>query len=308
MYKVFIDGREGTTGLRIFERLEKREDVEITVLPEELRKDPGARSEAINGSDAAFLCLPDAAAVQSAEMVKNSRVRIFDTATAHRTAEGWAYGFPELSPEHMEAVKNSQYVAVPGCHASGFIALVYPLVKAGILSPDTLLSCFSVTGYSGGGKKMIAQYEAKDRPGLLDFPRQYGLTQNHKHLKEMRHITGIENFPAFCPVVGDFYSGMCVTVPVFARDLNGGIEDIKSVYRGLYGGSIVKYAENADEDGFISAGAYSGRDGMEIAAFGNADRIILNARYDNLGKGASGAAIECLNIAMGLAPDTGLEL
>ncbi len=158
--------------------------------------------------------------------------RIFDTSTAHRTAEGWAYGFPELSPEHMEAVKNSQYVAVPGCHASGFIALVYPLVKAGILSPDTLLSCFSVTGYSGGGKKMIAQYEAKDRPGLLDFPRQYGLTQNHKHLKEMRHITGIENFPAFCPVVGDFYSGMCVTVPVFARDLNGGIEDIKSVYRG----------------------------------------------------------------------------
>ncbi len=308
MYKVFIDGREGTTGLRIFERLEKRDDIEITVLPEELRKDPGARREAINSSDAAFLCLPDAAAAESADMVKNGHVRIFDTSTAHRTAEGWAYGFPELSKEHMENIKNSQYVAVPGCHASGFIALVYPLVKAGILPKSAHLSCFSLTGYSGGGKKMIAQYEGENREELLRFPRQYGLTQNHKHLKEMRHVTELDSFPAFSPIVGDFYSGMCVTVPLFADDINGSIEDIRRVYSGLYSGDIVRYVENADEDGFIAAGTYAGRDSMEIAVFGNEDRIILNARYDNLGKGASGAAIECLNIAMGVSPEKGLEL
>ena len=298
--KIFIDGRAGTTGLRIDERLSGRDDVEILVLPEELRKDPDARRRMLNEADFVFLCLPDAAAIEAVSMIENENVVVIDASTAHRTKEGWAYGFPELSEEFEEKVRTGNRIAVPGCHASGFIALVYPLIKAGMLAPDALLTVHSLTGYSGGGKSMIAEYGDEGRAELLDAPRQYGLAQSHKHLPEMVKITGLENAPVFCPIVSDFYSGMEVTVPIFRSQLKyGGVEDIKNIYRELYCGPIISYKEGCDEGGFISAGAMSMSDGMQVEVYGNEDRILLVARYDNLGKGASGAAIECLNIRLG---------
>lgn len=308
--KVFIDGSAGTTGLRIYERLEKRRDISLISLSEEKRKDPAERKKALNRADIAFLCLPDAAAREAVSFIDNERTVIIDTSTAHRTLDGWAYGFPELSEDYLSKIKTSKRIAVPGCHASGFIALIFPLIESGIISKEQLLSCFSLTGYSGGGKKMIAQYGEEGRDTLLDAPRLYGISQNHKHLPEMQKITGIENAPAFCPVVSDFYSGMQVTVPLFARNLINGktVQDIKNAYKSKYEGPIVYFAENADEDGFFSAAAFSGKDGMQITVCGNDERILLVARYDNLGKGASGAAIECMNIAMGAKITTGLEL
>lgn len=306
--KIFIDGKAGTTGLRIFERLENFKGIEIITLSEEKRKDLNARKEALNSADIAFLCLPDDAARESVSLIENDNTVIIDTSTAHRTDETFAYGFPELSENHREKLKNSKRIAVPGCHASGFIALVYPLVEAGVLSKSENISCFSLTGYSGGGKKMIAEYEDAERNVLLDAPRQYGLTQQHKHLKEMRAISGIDNAPVFCPVVAPFYSGMEVTVPIFKSMLKDGttLDDIKNIYKKIYNGPIVNFVDENDEAGFISANAYSDLDSMEIAVFGNEDRIILTARYDNLGKGASGAAIECLNIVLGQDETTGL--
>jgi N-acetyl-gamma-glutamyl-phosphate reductase len=216
MKKVFIDGSAGTTGLRIAERLENRKDITLIKLTEENRKDINARREALNQADIAFLCLPDAASREAVALTENTNTVLLDTSTAHRTNDDWAYGFPELSQSHREKVINSKRIAVPGCHASGFIALIYPLVESGILPKDALLSCFSLTGYSGGGKGMIADYESAERDDLLDAPRQYGIAQTHKHLPEMSKICGIENAPAFVPVVGDFYSGMEVTIPLFA--------------------------------------------------------------------------------------------
>ena len=308
--KIFIDGKEGTTGLRIFERLSKRDDVELITLSEELRKDTAARKQALNSCDIAFLCLPDAAAVEAVSLIDNPDVKVIDASTAHRTLPEWAYGFPELSAAHLEKIKNSKRVAVPGCHASGFIALVYPLVAAGILPADALLTCTSVTGYSGGGKKMIAQYESYKREVYHNSPRQYALTQQHKHLKEMKAITGIENAPMFSPIVADYYSGMAVTVPVFAKNLcNGkGICDIINVYKNTYNSDFVKYCEDLGDDAMFCAESMSGNDGMQIFVQGNEERILLMARYDNLGKGASGAAIECMNILMGADPKTGLNL
>ena len=308
--KIFIDGKAGTTGLRIFERLEDFKGIEIITLSEEKRKDLKARKEALNSADIAFLCLPDDAARESVSLVENDNTVVIDTSTAHRTDEAFAYGFPELSASHREKIKQSKRIAVPGCHASGFIALVYPLVESGILSENENLSCFSLTGYSGGGKKMIAEYEDEKRDELLDAPRQYGLTQQHKHLKEMKAISKIENAPAFCPVVAPFYSGMEVTVPIFKSMLKDGttFNDIKNIYKSKYNGPIVNFVDGNDENGFVSAGAYSGADTMEISVFGNEDRIILTARYDNLGKGASGAAIECLNIVLGQDETTGLVI
>ena len=308
--KIFIDGKAGTTGLRIFERLENFKGIEIITLSEEKRKDLSARKEALNSADIAFLCLPDDAARESVSLIENDNTVVIDTSTAHRTDETFAYGFPELSVGHREKLKNSKRIAVPGCHASGFIALVYPLIEAGILSKTENLSCFSLTGYSGGGKKMIAEYEDAERDVLLDAPRQYGLTQGHKHLKEMKAISGIENAPVFCPVVAPFYSGMEVTVPIFKSMLKDGttLDDIKNIYKAKYNGPIVNFKDNNDEAGFISANAYSDLDTMEIAVFGNEDRIILTARYDNLGKGASGAAIECLNIVLNQDETTGLVI
>ncbi len=309
MKRVFIDGSAGTTGLRIRERLEGRDDLELLVLPEELRKDPAARKEMLNRADIVFLCLPDAAAREAAAMVENPDTVVLDTSTAHRTAPGWCYGFPELSPERKEAVRQAKRIAVPGCHASGFIALVAPLVAAGILPAGALLTCHSVTGYSGGGKKMIAQYEDAGRDPLLSAPRQYGLTQAHKHLPEMTVITGLEREPVFCPIVADFYSGMAVTVPLFQEQLSRGCgaEEIKNVYSSLYRGPVVSWREDPSEEGFFSANALSGSDRMEITIQGNEQRLLLMARYDNLGKGASGAALECMNLVLGDPEDKGLE-
>ena len=310
MKKIFIDGKAGTTGLRIYERLENRNDIEIITLSEELRKDYEARKQAINSADVVFLCLPDAASIEAVAMVENDNTVIIDTSTAHRTNPDWAYGFAELSEEFENKIKNGKRIAVPGCHASGFIALVYPLVEAGILSKDALLTCHSLTGYSGGGKKMIAEYEEDGRDVLLDAPRQYGIAQSHKHLKEMVKISGLENAPVFSPIVADFYSGMEVTVPLFGSMLKNGttIEDIKKIYAEKYNSEIVKYVDGSDEEGFLSSVKLGGKDSMEISVHGNDERFILVARYDNLGKGASGAALECLNIVLGNEKTANLDI
>lgn len=310
MTKIFIDGKAGTTGLRIYDRLAGREDVTLITLPDEQRKDPACRKAALNEADIAFLCLPDAAAIEAVSLVDNPNTVILDTSTAHRTNPDWVYGMPELSAEQEAAVKTAKRIAVPGCHASGFIALVYPLVEAGIIDASALLTCHSLTGYSGGGKKMIADYEAEDAPYALSTPRQYGLTQQHKHLKEMAAITGLTHLPHFSPIVADFYSGMEVTVPLFAEQLKPGktIEDIKAVYAAKYTGPVLSYGEQVDDGGFIAAGTLSGKDSMLVSVYGNEERILLTAVYDNLGKGASGAALECLNLVMGNAKDYGLDI
>ncbi len=308
MKRVFIDGSAGTTGLRIRERLQAREDITLITLPEELRKDPAARKEALNHCDAAFLCLPDAAAIEAVSMVENPDVILLDTSTAHRTDPRFAYGFPELSPEHLQRVQRSNRIAVPGCHASGFIALIYPLIEAGVLSSEEKLAFFSLTGYSGGGKTMIAQYQDENRDPLLGAPRQYALGQTHKHLKEMAAVTGLKNFPAFSPIVADFYSGMEVSVPLFASQVQATPEEIKAIYAQKYNTPMVRFAQDVSESGFLSAGKLSGLDSMEISVDGNDERILLTARYDNLGKGASGAAIECMNLRFGWNPTEGLKV
>jgi len=308
MKKVFIDGKAGTTGLRIFDRLQNRSDITLITLPEEKRKDFEARKEAINSSDVTFLCLPDDAAREAVAMASDN-VTIIDASTAHRTLSGWAYGLPELGKEFRDKVQSYNRIAVPGCHASGFISLVYPLVESGVITKDAMLNCFSLTGYSGGGKKMIEEYEGDGRSVLLDAPRQYGITQNHKHLKEMKAISNLNNFPVFCPIVSDFYSGMEVTVPLFKAQLSKGDADyIKKLYKEKYDGEIVKFVENCDESGFMSSNLLSGKDGMQISVGGNEDRILLVARYDNLGKGASGAALQCMNISLGYDEKEGLNL
>ena len=307
--KIFIDGKAGTTGLRIEQRLSSRDDVEIVSLPEELRKDPVARKEIMNSVDVVFLCLPDAAAIEAVSMIENEDVVVIDASTAHRTNPNWAYGFAELGSEFENKIVNSKRIAVPGCHASGFIALIYPLIKSGILPADAFLTAHSITGYSGGGKSMIADYEGEGRNSLLDAPRQYAIAQKHKHIPEIVKIAGLEKAPVFCPIVSDFYSGMEVTVPLFKEQLNyGGIEEIKQIYKDLYNTPIISYNEANDEGGFLSAGKLSGKDSMSIEVYGNDDRIILVARYDNLGKGASGAAIQNMNLLTGVPETTGLEL
>ena len=298
MKTVFIDGNQGTTGLRIHERLQGYKDIQVVTLPDEKRKDPEAKREMLNSCDIAFLCLPDAAARESVSLCDNPDTVIIDTSTAHRCDDSFAYGFPELSEAHLEKIQNSNRIAVPGCHASGFIALVQPLVASGVLSPDTLLTCHSITGYSGGGKNMIAGYEEDGRAKELSSPRQYGLTQTHKHIPEMVKISGINNSPIFCPIVSDFYSGMLVTVPVFASQLKCGIDEVRAIYKNTYTKGLVGYVEDMSETGFIGSNNLSFKDNMEVSVCGNDERILLTARYDNLGKGASGAAVECLNIKL----------
>lgn len=310
---IYIDGHSGTTGLRIHDRLSAREDITLLTLPDDKRKDPAAKQEIYAASDVVFFCLPDPAARESAALVENlpegSRPRIIDTSTAHRTEPGWAYGFPELSDSFRRKIEQSSRTAVPGCHASGFIALVKPLIDAGIVPKDALLTCHSLTGYSGGGKTMIADYRSPDRSETYSSPRQYGLNQQHKHLKEMKAITGVENEPAFCPIVGDFYSGMLVTVPLFRRAIKGDMADIIAVYRDLYKTDMVRYEPSlADEKGFIAASALAGKDCMRVSVTGNEERMLLCALYDNLGKGASGAAIQCLNMMTGVSETTGLQV
>ncbi len=308
--RVFIDGAAGTTGLKIFQRLGSRKDLQLLLLPEEARKDANERRRALNSCDIAFLCLPDAASLEALRMIENDRVTIVDTSTAHRTDPSWAYGFPELSSAFREAIRKSRRIAVPGCHASGFIALIYPLVEAGVLPESALMTCHSLTGYSGGGKAMISAYEAEDRSAALTSPREYALAQAHKHLPEMQKVTGLGAEPIFCPIVADYYSGMVVTVPLFKEQLTGGADcdTLRSIYREKYRGPVVQFRQQLGEGGFISSNTLAGKDTMEISVEGNSERILLIARYDNLGKGASGAAVQCLNIAMGTKETYGLEL
>jgi N-acetyl-gamma-glutamyl-phosphate reductase len=261
----------------------------------------------MNGCDIVFLCLPDAAAIESAALVTNPATAIIDTSTAHRVNDEWTYGFPELTGQRAR-IALSKRIANPGCHASGFIALVAPLVEAGIIDSGAGLSCFSLTGYSGGGKKMIAAYGDADRSALYDAPRVYGLTQAHKHLPEMSRYTGLERMPVFCPIVADFYAGMEVTVPLHRGDISGSLQDIADVYRRYYTQGLVRFNESADPDGMLSACAFSGLDTMDVGVFGNDDRITLVSRFDNLGKGASGAAIQNMNILLGVSEAAGLQV
>ena len=314
MKKVFIDGSAGTTGLRIRERLSSRNDIELITLPEELRKDTEARRQALNGCDVAFLCLPDVAAVEAVQLVENPETVIIDTSTAHRVSEGWEYGFPELEGRRAR-IAAAKRIANPGCHASGFIALVEPLVRKRVLTVNARLSAFSLTGYSGGGKKMIADYETAGT-NLHIGGRQYALGQAHKHLPEMARICGLVNEPCFSPIVVPHLSGMEVTVQLFAsqfREAGTTIEQVRDVYREYYGEEqrgLVRFAEDpaSAEGGFLSSAALSGRDGMEVSAYGNDERILLVSRFDNLGKGASGAAIQNMNIVLGCDETAGLHV
>ena len=303
MHTVFIDGSSGTTGLKIEERLQGRSDITILKLEDALRKDASAKKEVLNTADIAFLCLPDAAAVESVSLIENPATAVIDTSTAHRTSEGWVYGFAELKGQR-EKIKCSKRIANPGCHASGFIALVKPLVDAGILNTEQNLSCFSLTGYSGGGKKMITEYEAKKRNVLFDAPRMYGLSQTHKHLPEMQKICGLKKAPVFCPVVAPYYAGMEVTVPLFDRNK----AEIEHAYEEYYKTGLVRFIKDDCEAGFASANALSGRDDMHVTVHGNDERLILTARFDNLGKGASGAAIQNMNILLGCFEYEGLVI
>ena len=308
MTKIFIDGSAGTTGLRIRDRLSSRSDLTLLELPEAQRKDPAARREALNSADIAFLCLPDDAARESASLVSTDHVIVIDTSTAHRTDPAWTYGFPELRGQR-EKLRSSRRIANPGCHATGFISLVAPLIAAGAVRKDACLSCFSLTGYSGGGKKMIADYEAPSRSPLLDAPRLYGLSQSHKHLPEMMALCGLENAPVFCPIVAPYYAGMEVVVPLSWADTCATKEQIEEIYADYYAGEpLISCAPSGGENGFLSAAAYSGRDSLSVSVEGNEDRLTLVSRFDNLGKGASGAAIQNMNLALGLPEETGLVL
>ena len=305
MKKVFIDGSAGTTGLRIRERLENRRDLEFIVIAEELRKNVEARRMALNEADVAFLCLPDAAALDAMALVENPSTVIIDTSTAHRVSNGWEYGFPELEGRRAR-IASSKRIANPGCHASGFIALVEPLVRAGLVARNEKLCAFSLTGYSGGGKKMIADYETAGTQ-LHIGGRQYALAQMHKHLPEMATISGLDFAPCFSPIVVPHLSGMEVTVQLFGKS----VEAIADCYRQYYAeGGLVRFVEDPAEveGGFLSSAALSGRDGMEVSVYGNGDRVILVSRFDNLGKGASGAAIQNMNIVLGCDEDKGLKV
>ncbi len=314
MKKVFIDGSEGTTGLRIFERFEKRDDIELLKISSELRKDPEEIRKFINASDITFLCLPDQAAREAVALCDNPDTIIIDTSTAHRTAEGWAYGYPELSKEHRAAIQKGKRIAVPGCHATGFITLVYPLVANDIMPADYPVSAFSLTGYSGGGKKMIAEYEGEERDTELSSPRVYGVSQKHKHLPEMKAVCGLTREPLFSPIVADYYSGMLVTVNLYADMLNGTQtpESIHAMYEKHFAGEkfvrVMPLGAEAETRSFLGSNNASGWDGIEIFVTGNEERIQVSSRFDNLGKGASGAAIQCLNVVMGCEEDKGLNL
>lgn len=308
MKQVFIDGSAGTTGLRIKERLKVRTDVALIELKDEDRKNEALRKEAMNDADAVFLCLPDDAARQAVQMVGNENTIVLDASTAHRTLPGWVYGLPQLSGAQKKAIQTAKRIAVPGCHACGFIILTAPLVKAGVVDAQTVLSCTSLTGYSGGGKSMIAEYESQQRSPLLSAPRMYGLTQQHKHLKEMCAVTGLSHAPVFLPIVGDFYSGMQVTVPLPESQCKASRAQIEEIYRSAYDDAVIRWDAHMEQDGFLSALTLSGRDDMRVGLMGTDERLIAVAQYDNLGKGASGAAIECMNLALGLSDYEGLIL
>lgn len=309
MVKVYIDGQEGTTGLKILERFKDRKDIELLKIDEDKRKDADERKKLINSSDFTFLCLPDAAAKEAVAMA-GDKVRIIDASTAHRTNPDWAYGFPELGASFRGKIADSARTAVPGCYASGFVSMVYPLVKLGIMPADYPVTCHAVSGYSGAGKKAIAVYEGENRPAEFDSPRQYALTQQHKHLPEMQKICGLSYAPAFNPLVCDYFSGMVVSVPIFTRLLTKKYtcDDVRKALAEFYGDAyfVKVMPEGEPEDGFIGANNISGTNNMQIFVNGNDERLILCSRLDNLGKGASGAAVQCLNIMMGIDEKTGL--
>ena len=312
--KVFIDGSEGTTGLRINERFQKRDDIELLHINPELRKDPEERKKMMHASDITFLCLPDEAARESAALAENEDVVIIDASTAHRTEEGWAYGFPELSDAHKTAIKEGKRVAVPGCYATGFISLVYPLITGGILPKDYPVSSFAISGYSGAGKRTIVAYESTDRPKELSAGREYALTQQHKHLREMKKITGLARTPLFSPIIDDYYSGMVVSVQLYADMLTKRMapESLLDYYAEYYQNKQFIQVSTADDEiaasGFLAGNGLSGWDGLKIYVTGNEERIVVSSQFDNLGKGASGAAIQCMNIILGCDEAKGLDL
>lgn len=312
--KVFIDGSEGTTGLRINERFQNRDDIELLHISPELRKNPEERKRLINASEITFLCLPDEAAREAVALAENKDVVIIDASTAHRTEEGWAYGFPELSDRHKTAIKKGKRIAVPGCYATGFISLVYPLTAGGILPEDYPVSCFAISGYSGAGKKTIAAYEREDRPKELSAGREYALTQQHKHLKEMKKVTGLVRTPLFSPIIDDYYSGMVVSVQLYADMLSKKAtpETLLNYYAEYYKGQqFIRVSAPDDEiaaGGFLAGNGLSGWDGLKIYVTGNEERIVISSQFDNLGKGASGAAIQCMNIVLGCDEAKGLNL
>lgn len=311
MTKVFIDGSQGTTGLRIHERFENRSDIELLKISDDKRKDKAERARLINESDITFLCLPDEASIEAVSLVKNNNVTIIDTSTAHRTDPTFAYGFPELDNSFRDKIKNSKRIAVPGCYASGFNSIVYPLVKYGIISPDYPITCYAMSGYTGAGKKGIAQYENENRDAELDSPRQYALSQQHKHLKEMKAISGLSRVPFFAPHICSYPCGMVVSVPLFTNMLEKkiGIAEIQKLFKEHYANqSFVKVRELGLSEAMIGSNNFAGRDDMEIEINGNDDRILITSRFDNLGKGASGAAVQCMNISLGLDEEFGLNI
>jgi N-acetyl-gamma-glutamyl-phosphate reductase len=311
--KVYIDGQEGTTGLKILERFEGRNDIEIIRISEEKRKDSAERARLINSADYVFLCLPDEASREAVSFVDNDHVRIIDASTAHRTNPDWAYGFPELSAEHREKITNSNRVAVPGCYASGFASIVYPLVNNGIIPADFPVFAYATSGYSGAGKKAIAVYEGEDKPFEFNSPRQYALSQQHKHLPEMKAVSGLEYTPMFNPIICDYFSGMVVSVPLQTRMLENPVtaEQVHAMYEKHYAGSkmvevMPLMSMDEQKSFFLASNTLSGVNKLQVFVFGNDEQILLCARLDNLGKGASGAAVQCLNIMMGIDETTGL--
>lgn len=312
--KVFIDGSEGTTGLRIYERFEGRDDIELMKIDSDLRKDPKERGRLINESDITFLCLPDVASKESVSLIENENVKIIDTSTAHRTDENWAYGFPELNKTQRSKIKNSNRIAVPGCYATGFISIAHPMVASGLISQDYPVTSFALSGYSGAGKKAIAVYESDEKPLDFNSPREYALSQQHKHLKEMKAISGLSKTPVFCPVVDDYYSGMFVTLPFYTdmMEKSKSPEEVHEMFSKYYEGEkfihVMPFGSEADTNGFIAANVRSGWDGLEIFVTGNEERILVTTRFDNLGKGASGAAVQCMNILLGCDEAKGLNL
>ena len=307
MIKVFIDGGAGTTGLKIVERMQAREDVTLITLDEEHRKDPASRKEAIHAADAVFLCLPDDAAKEAAQLAEGAKAVVIDASTAHRTAEGWAYGFPELSAAHRAAIAGSKRIANPGCYASGFISLVYPLIAHRIAAEDYPFVCHAVSGYTGAGKKGIAEYEAEERDRALDSPRLYALGLHHKHLPEMQKVCALSHPPVFTPYICDFPCGMTVHVPLYRSLLQKKLTvgEMEELFREHYASCrFVKVA--TEESGFLAANTLEGTNLLEVFVNGNDEQLLLSARLDNLGKGASGAAVQNMNIALGL--DEGLSL
>ena len=309
--KVYIDGKEGTTGLQIYDRLAAREDIDLLLISEDKRKDPAERKKFLNAADLVFLCLPDAAAVEAVSLIENGQTRVIDCSTAHRTAEGWVYGFPELSGQR-EAIRTAARVANPGCYATGFLSLVRPLVEKGALSPKARLACHALSGYTGAGKKAIAQYTDPDRDKELESPRHYAVTLAHKHLPEMAAIAGLNRPPLFMPMICDYPQGMVATVPLWAEELEGpwSIEKLRALYEDYYGGSpvVTLRPAGAPSCGFIGSNNLSGADGLQIFVNGNSGQFMLSARLDNLGKGASGAAVQNMNLMLGFEETAGLAL